>query len=518
MSLRDGPFGDIRVPLTWSAAAALVIAIIIAGALLLGDRRETMKTEAYDTARHAVDAVAAPVGGTLSAPVRWTHSGLDAVRGYFFAVSENRKLKAELAAAQTWRDRMEALQVENDRYRALLGVRTDPPLPHVFARTVLDARGPFANTRLADVGSAQGVVEGNPVLSERGVVGRIVGVSQDVSRIMLLTDVESRTPILVVRTNGRAILSGDGGPGPKLDYIRGAPLKEGDRVMTSGDGGVYPRGLPVGTVVKGFDGGWRVALDSDASPIDDVQILLFKDFSQLVDARALAPKELPTAMTEEPSQSIVGRAPAATTATSAGAAPPSSTTGAAAAQAQRTGAHGPVPAKPRAAGAADSRMAGAEHAAKPSKPAEHPAAASSHPLAAPGKPAGAHHAADGPAKPTGAHGAAGPGKSAEGRAAANADRPAGAHVTANPAKPAGAHAAAKPAKPAKPAETHATAGPAKPRDPGLAAAMALMADDGPAPARPARRAAAAHEAKSAKPKEGAPVVHRARPAGPDAAP
>jgi rod shape-determining protein MreC len=143
------------------------------------------------------------------------------------------------------------------------------------------------------------------VLSEHGLVGRVVGVSDHVSRVLLLTDAESRTPVLLVRTNGRAILSGDGGEAPKLDYLRTAiDLKEGDRVLTSGDGGVFPRGLPVGTVVHGLDGGWHVALDSDAAPIDFVQILLFSDFAQLADAQALAPKDLPTAMTEEPNPSI----------------------------------------------------------------------------------------------------------------------------------------------------------------------------------------------------------------------
>jgi rod shape-determining protein MreC len=313
LSLRDGPFGDIRVPLTWSAAAALVIAAIIAGALLLGDRRETMKAGAYDTARRAVDAVAGPVGGTLSAPVRWTHSGFSFVRGYFDAVSDNRRLRTELTQEQQLRDTVASLQVENQRLRAVLDIRTDPPLPHVAAETIFDSRGPFANTRLANVGRDHGVTEGNPVLSEQGLVGRIVGVSDHVSRVLLLTDAESRTPVLLVRTNGRAILSGDGGGSPKLDYIRSAlTLKEGDRVMTSGDGGVFPRGLPVGTVEHSVEGGWRVQLDSDTAPIDYVQILLFTDFAQIADEQALTPKELPTAMTEEPSQSII--APAATNA------------------------------------------------------------------------------------------------------------------------------------------------------------------------------------------------------------
>lgn len=362
MSLRDGPLGDIRVPLTWSAAAALIIAVIIAGALLFSDRRETMKAQAYDTARHAVDVVASPVGNVISAPVHWTHDGLESLRGYFFAVSENRKLKLELAAERSWRDRYVATDLENQRYRALLGVATDPPLPHVFAHTVSDARGPFANTRLADVGADKGVTEGNPVLSEHGVVGRVVGVSDHVSRILLLTDLESHMPVLVVRTNGRAILSGDGGPTPKLDYVRSsAALQEGDRILTSGDGGVFPRGLPVGTVEKGLDGQWRVALDADASPIDDVQILLFTDFSQLVDENALAAKNLPTAMTEEPSQSIVPPAPAKP-ATPAGI------------------ISGPdKPAAPSAAKAASAGKASSKSAAKPAAKAAHHPAAPGHP-------------------------------------------------------------------------------------------------------------------------------------------
>ena len=355
MSLREGPFGDIRVPLTWSAGAALVIAAIIAAALLMGDRRETMKAGAYDTARRAVDAVAAPVGGTLSSPVRWTHSGLDFVRGYWDAVGENRQLRSELAEDQQLRATLAATQVENQRLKAVLGIRTDPPLPHVAAETIFDSRGPFANTRLANVGRDKGVTEGDPVISEHGLVGRIVGVSDHVSRVLLLTDDESHTPVLLVRTNGRAILSGDGGSSPKLDYIRASlGLKEGDRVMTSGDGGVFPRGLPVGTVVHGVDGAWRVQLDSDNAPIDYVQILLFTDFAQLAGAQALTPKDLPTAMTEEPSQSII--------------APPSTSTAGAAPASAAKPASSPGHPKPNAKGPA---------AAAQAKPAKRPTPAPS---------------------------------------------------------------------------------------------------------------------------------------------
>jgi rod shape-determining protein MreC len=300
VSLRDGPLGEIKPPLAWLTALALIFAAAVALTLFLGDKPGA-RSPVPIAARGIGDGALAKAGGVASAPIRWAGDGVDAVRAYVLAGSQNRRLRAELADARIWRDRAAALAEENARLRALLGVRTEPPLPMVGAATVLDARGPFSNSRLADAGADRGVMEGNPVLSDHGLVGRIAGVSPHASRIMLLSDVESRTPVLIARTNGRAILTGDGGPNPSLAYLRTHDaLREGDRILTSGDGGVLPRGLPVGVAVKGFDGAWRVALDSDAAAIDFVRIMLFKDFSQLVPPGDLAPKDLPAAATQPP--------------------------------------------------------------------------------------------------------------------------------------------------------------------------------------------------------------------------
>ena len=78
---------------------------------------------------------------------------------------------------------------------------------------------------------------------------------------------------MIDRTNARAILTGDGGPNPKLEYLRGqVPVRPGDRILTSGDGGVFPRGLPVGVAVRGLDGSWRVVLASDKAAVDFVNV------------------------------------------------------------------------------------------------------------------------------------------------------------------------------------------------------------------------------------------------------
>jgi len=345
VSLRDN-LGELKVPLTWTAGLALVVAAVVAIALLMSDRRETLKAEAYGVTRRASDRVLAPVGNAMAAPGRWTGAGVDTVRGYFFAVSENRRLKAELKDMRQWRDVAIALRDTNDRYRTILGLKTDPPIPMVTALLVTDSRGPFANTRLANAGAEQGIKAGNPVMSENGLVGRIIGVADGASRVLLLTDLASRTPVMIDRTNARAILTGDGGPNPRLDYLRGRePVKEGDRILTSGDGGVIPRGLPVGTAVKGLDGRWRVVLASDRAPIDFVRILLFQDFTQVVNQPQLAkmPVPPPTAGGE-----IVGLAP--TTAKPPVAAPPAAPAAATvSARPQQPRAPAPKAIAPRAA-------------------------------------------------------------------------------------------------------------------------------------------------------------------------
>lgn len=294
MALRENPFGELKVPLAWTAGVALVVAMVVALVLLMSDRRETFQTEAYGASRKVGDAIAAPVTGVLATPGEWIGSGVEGVRGYFFAVSENRRLKEELRQAREWQVAALALRDTNDRYKALLGLKTDPPIPMVAARTVSEARGPFSNTRLANSGKEKGIRPGNPVMSENGLVGRVIGVTDGASRILLLNDIASRTPVMIDRTNARAILAGDGGPNPRLEYLRGQdPVKQGDRIVTSGDGGVLPRGLPVGVAVKGLDGRWRAVLASDAAPVDFVQVMLFQDFSQLTAAAAAELNRMP---------------------------------------------------------------------------------------------------------------------------------------------------------------------------------------------------------------------------------
>ena len=376
MALRENPFGELKVPLAWTAGVALVVAMVVALVLLLSDRRETFQTEAYGASRKVGDAIAAPVTGVLATPGEWIGDGVDGVRGYFFAVSENRRLKEELREAREWQVAALALRDTNDRYKALLGLKTDPPIPMVAARTVSEARGPFSNTRLANAGKEKGIRPGNPVMSENGLVGRVIGVTDGASRILLLTDIASRTPVMIDRTNARAILAGDGGPNPRLEYLRGQdPVKQGDRIVTSGDGGVLPRGLPVGVAVKGLDGRWRAVLASDAAPVDFVQVMQFQDFSQLAAAAAAELNRMPVPPPTNPPP-VVGvtsttPAPAVRTPTAQAAAPQT----------------GPAAARPAVAAPAAARPAAVRPTTAAPRPATPRPAPANRPATAPAAPA-----------------------------------------------------------------------------------------------------------------------------------
>lgn len=308
MAFRDGPFENIKVPLAWTAAVVVVVAVIGAIVLLLGDRTTSEGGSTMGAARGGFEAAAGPVGGVFAAPVRLAGAARDYVGGYFFAIGENRRLKAEIAELRGWRDEAIAQKNINGRYEALLGLRTEPPVPMATGRAISESRGPFSNAKLIDVGSAKGVRIGNPVVTEHGLVGRITGVTGGVSRVVLLTDVASRTPVMIERTDARAMLTGDGGDSPRLEFIRGSgSIKAGDRILSSGDGGGLPRGLPIGVAAKGVDGAWRVKLFSDHGAIDYVRVLLFQSFGQLVSPNALnAPPLAGLTTAPEPSAAEVG--------------------------------------------------------------------------------------------------------------------------------------------------------------------------------------------------------------------
>jgi rod shape-determining protein MreC len=130
---------------------------------------------------------------------------------------------------------------------------------------------------ILDAGKAQGVKPGQAVIDQRGMIGRIFLAGNYTSWVILLTDLNSRIPVNIEPGNAQAIMAGDNSGAPLLDLLsQRVVLKPGAQVVSSGDGGLLPPGLAIGTVVGNSVSGYRVVLLADPGASDDVNIVDFK--------------------------------------------------------------------------------------------------------------------------------------------------------------------------------------------------------------------------------------------------
>jgi rod shape-determining protein MreC len=211
---------------------------------------------------------------------------------------QNQRLREENARLRAWYQLALSMRDKMDRYEEILALNPDPTAEAILARVIAETDGPFVKTRVLNAGANQGVAEDQAVLSEHGLVGRVVSAGQRSSRVLLLKDLNSRVPVMIERNDVRAILAGDNSERPQLRYLRpGHGLVSGDRVVTSGDGGLLPRGLPVGETFVDGQGDWRVRLYSDDGPVDYVRVVRF-DF----------PRRLEVTEPEPPPSDVVSEA------------------------------------------------------------------------------------------------------------------------------------------------------------------------------------------------------------------
>jgi rod shape-determining protein MreC len=197
-------------------------------------------------------------------------------RNFFDLHSQNRELRREIQRLRAWRETARQLEEQNAHLRALNNVRLAPHRTFVTGDVIADSGGPFLQSALVNVGARDGVVDGSAAVDGNGLVGRVVGVGQHATRLLLLTDFSSRVPVLVQPSGRRAILAGDGTSAPVLEFLENPDeVNPGDPIRTSGDGGVFPPDLPVGRLIALPGGIWRVALNADYARLEFVRLLRY---------------------------------------------------------------------------------------------------------------------------------------------------------------------------------------------------------------------------------------------------
>ena len=162
----------------------------------------------------------------------------------------NIKLERENLYLRQWYLTARKLQAENNQLHALLSSVSNTNRSYITARVVASFSGPFKNSLIVNAGLGQGVKSGQAVLSQQGLIGRVVQVAKNTSRVLPITDIKSRVPVVLETNRLRAIMVGNNSGSPNLAYIpQGSQLIVGDRIYSSGDGDVFPAGLPVGVIL-----------------------------------------------------------------------------------------------------------------------------------------------------------------------------------------------------------------------------------------------------------------------------
>lgn len=234
----------------------------------------SLRPQVFEPVRTTIADAAAPVLATVSLPFQEVSRFFNDMTGLARLQADNARLTQENEKLREWYHTALLLESENKSLRDLLNVKIDPQYRHVSARVIADAGGTFVKSMLVSAGAHDGIIKGQAVISGDGLIGRIVEAGDDSARMLLVTDINSRVPVVVEDTQQNAVMSGTNEDRPKLIHLpQDSEIADGARVVTSSHGMAYPQGLPVGRVVAGKNGERFVELFADPKNIQIVRVL-----------------------------------------------------------------------------------------------------------------------------------------------------------------------------------------------------------------------------------------------------
>lgn len=249
-------------------------------------RVERLRAQVADRVIPAFDWVMAPVDAVIGVALDF--------RSYSQLLQQNADLRRELQQMKAWREAALQLEQQNAKLLDLNNLHLDPKLTYITGVVLADSGSPFRQSVLLNIGARDGIREGWPAMDGIGLVGRVVGVGDETARVILLTDASSNIPVTIQPSGQRAILAGDNSIHPLLRFIddRGQ-VRPGDRVVTSGDGGLFPPDLLVGQVAQGPDRRLRLRLSADYERLEFLRVLRSSATEIISDSGTLILPDLP---------------------------------------------------------------------------------------------------------------------------------------------------------------------------------------------------------------------------------
>nr|CRH04468.1 putative Rod shape-determining protein MreC [Candidatus Magnetococcus massalia] len=162
---------------------------------------------------------------------------------------DNQKLRRQVETLLPAQVALQEALKENHRLRQLLSMPVDPRYSYLAARVVGDSSSAFSRALLVNAGKQEKVMIDTPAVSPRGLVGRVVTVGKKRATVLTLQDINSHIPVMVQRSRMRAVAAGRNSALLKLLYVpKEGDIQVGDLLITSGTGGIFPKGITVGRV------------------------------------------------------------------------------------------------------------------------------------------------------------------------------------------------------------------------------------------------------------------------------
>jgi rod shape-determining protein MreC len=224
--------------------------------------------------RTQVTDLAAPMLSMITRPAQDAAAFVRNASGIAEMQAENARLTDENAKLREWYQAALLLDAENKSLRELLNVKIEPQNRYITARILGDSGNTFVKSLLVSAGQRDGVHKGQAVVSGVGLVGRVIEAGNNSARVLLITDINSRVPIMVEDSRQHAVMAGGNDNRPTLQHIPpDSEITPGARIVTSGHGGIFPQGLPVGRVVVDENGGYRVELFADFDRLVHVRVV-----------------------------------------------------------------------------------------------------------------------------------------------------------------------------------------------------------------------------------------------------
>lgn len=258
-------------PRGWAARASLVILMVMSLLLMVMNH----------TGNQSVSRIRVVLMDVLTPIIYVTGKPLDAVADAGAWINEIIQLRSDNIALKNanaqllqWQSIAKNMEAENSSLRALMNAVPVSRNNYITARVVTDMSGPYVRSALISGGDEQGIRKDQAVISEHGLVGRVIETGKASSRILLISDINSRIPVMGETSREKTILVGNNGELPSLSYLAtDSSIKVGERIITSGDGGIFPRGIDVGIVSKIEKGVVSVQPFVDATSIEYVRVV-----------------------------------------------------------------------------------------------------------------------------------------------------------------------------------------------------------------------------------------------------